>query len=166
MFNFTPCVYSQGFASGNLEDDAWAVRHFASRGIEMCVGQSFSKNFGLYGERVGALHLLVSGLPSVEQQQAITHAVQTQFVRIMRSTVSSGPAFGSRTVAIVLADPELRKQWSKDLMQMMDRIRSVRRLLYDELVRLETPGSWEHIINQVSDFHTCLVGASVDEIDA
>lgn len=51
-------AYSQGFASGNFDDDAWAIRHFASRpSMEMAVAQSFSKNFGLYGERVGALHI-------------------------------------------------------------------------------------------------------------
>lgn len=52
---------SQGFASGNLDEDAWALRHFASRGsLELAVAQSFSKNMGLYGERVGALHLLTT----------------------------------------------------------------------------------------------------------
>lgn len=38
----------QGFASGNLDNDAWAVRLFASMGMEMFIAQSFSKNFGLY----------------------------------------------------------------------------------------------------------------------
>lgn len=40
----------QGFASGDLDNDAWAVRHFAERGFEMMSSQSFSKNFGLYSE--------------------------------------------------------------------------------------------------------------------
>lgn len=40
----------QGFASGSLDRDAWAIRHFVSEGFELLVAQSFSKNFGLYSE--------------------------------------------------------------------------------------------------------------------
>lgn len=40
----------QGFASGSLDKDAWAVRHFVSMGFELFCAQSFSKNFGLYSE--------------------------------------------------------------------------------------------------------------------
>lgn len=40
----------QGFASGDLDADAWSVRYFADRGFEMMGTQSFSKNFGLYSE--------------------------------------------------------------------------------------------------------------------
>lgn len=47
-FPFFDCAY-QGFASGSLDQDAWAVRYFVERGFEMFVCQSFAKNFGLYG---------------------------------------------------------------------------------------------------------------------
>lgn len=40
----------QGFASGSLDKDAWAIRYFVSEGFELFVAQSFSKNFGLYSE--------------------------------------------------------------------------------------------------------------------
>ena len=40
----------QGFVTGDPQEDAWAVRHFVSQGIEVLVGQSFAKNFGLYSE--------------------------------------------------------------------------------------------------------------------
>lgn len=49
LFVFFDSAY-QGFASGNLEKDAWAVRYFVSMGFEMFCAQSFSKNFGLYSE--------------------------------------------------------------------------------------------------------------------
>lgn len=49
----------QGFATGSFEKDIWPVRHFLSEGFNMFVSQSFAKNMGLYGERVGALHLVV-----------------------------------------------------------------------------------------------------------
>lgn len=49
LFAFFDSAY-QGFASGSLEKDAWAVRYFVSSGFEMFCAQSFSKNFGLYSE--------------------------------------------------------------------------------------------------------------------
>lgn len=48
-FPFFDCAY-QGFASGDLDRDAWPVRYFVSQGFEMCIAQSFAKNLGLYGE--------------------------------------------------------------------------------------------------------------------
>ena len=49
----------QGYASGDLEKDAWAVRHFVNDcGLEVFTTQSYSKNFGLYGERIGALSVV------------------------------------------------------------------------------------------------------------
>lgn len=48
-FPFFDSAY-QGFASGDVDYDAWAVRYFVSRGFELICGQSFAKNFGLYGK--------------------------------------------------------------------------------------------------------------------
>jgi aspartate/tyrosine/aromatic aminotransferase len=48
----------QGFASGDLDKDAWAIRYFIDPGFQMIVSQSFAKNMGLYGERIGALHIV------------------------------------------------------------------------------------------------------------
>ncbi|CAH0033282.1 unnamed protein product [Clonostachys rhizophaga] len=49
----------QGLGRG-LDEDAYGVRHFASLGSEMIIAQSFAKNLGLYGQRVGALHVVAS----------------------------------------------------------------------------------------------------------
>ena len=48
----------QGFATGDLEKDAWPIRYFLEQGFQMIIAQSFAKNMGLYGERVGALHFV------------------------------------------------------------------------------------------------------------
>ncbi|KAI1255180.1 hypothetical protein MGN70_003244 [Eutypa lata] len=136
----------QGFASGDPDEDAWAVRHFARRSaLEIGVAQSFSKNFGLYGERVGAFHLLTTD-PSLKP------AIQSQLVRIIRSEVSSSPSFGCRIVAAVFADDRLREQWQSDLKTMSARIKSMREALYTELQRLGTPGDWGHIVSQIGMF--------------
>jgi aspartate aminotransferase len=54
---FFDCAY-QGFASGDAEKDAAAIRLFVADGHKVCLAQSFAKNFGLYGERVGAFSVV------------------------------------------------------------------------------------------------------------
>jgi aspartate aminotransferase len=56
LFPFFDSAY-QGFASGNLEEDAWSVRYFVDRGFEMLIAQSFSKNMGLYGEKLDSAYV-------------------------------------------------------------------------------------------------------------
>ena len=43
----------QGFVLSDHDKDAFPIRMFANNGMDMCITQSFTKNFGLYGERVG-----------------------------------------------------------------------------------------------------------------
>lgn len=56
-FAFFDIAY-QGFATGSFEDDGYAIRLFAAGEIECAAAQSFAKNFGLYGERIGAAHIV------------------------------------------------------------------------------------------------------------
>lgn len=137
----------QGFASGDLEADAWAVRYFADCGLEMCVAQSFSKNFGLYGQRVGALHVVHRCHAGGEEEAGL--AILSNLCHLVRGEFSMAPRNGSDLVKEVLSNPVLRDGWIRDLKEMSDRIRSVRKQLYEELRRLDTPGSWEHIVAQV-----------------
>lgn len=53
----------------------------------------------------------------------------------MRCTWSSGPVHGAYIVEIVGNDPELKKQFLQDVKTMADRIKAMRRKLYDELKR-------------------------------
>lgn len=139
---------SLGFASGNLNEDAWAVRHFLSRGtLGLAVAQSFSKSMGLYGERVGAFYLYVSSV------EAATKA-QGQLARLQRGQISTPPTRGAKIAAIILATPSLYQEWLLDLQEMTSRIKGMRKLLRDQLVSLGTLGNWNHIQSQVG--HTFL----------
>ncbi|KAK9441904.1 aminotransferase [Metarhizium brunneum] len=139
-------LFPQGFASGDLAEDAWAVRHFLERDtLEMAVAQSFSKNMGLYGERVGALHLLCR--TSMAADKAKGH-----LSRFQRGQISQPPTTGARLAATILSDPELFQEWLLDLREMSGRIRQMRRALHDELVALGTPGRWDHVISQIGMF--------------
>jgi Aspartate/tyrosine/aromatic aminotransferase len=145
----------QGFASGSVEEDAWAVRYFFNNkpDMEMCVAQSFSKNFGLYGQRVGAFHYCTN-----RASTTIRDIVVNNLCHLIRGEFSMGPRVGCSIVKKVLTSDELTADWHQDLQVMSSRIKAMRKALYSELVRLQTPGTWEHIIQQVSylDFTICL----------
>jgi aspartate aminotransferase len=86
IFPFFDSAY-QGFASGDLDNDAWAIREFAARGMELCVAQSFSKNLGLYGQRVGAFHLVCRS-PDAARKAA------SQIFELQRGEISMPPSYG------------------------------------------------------------------------
>ncbi|KKZ64852.1 aspartate aminotransferase [[Emmonsia] crescens] len=154
IFPFFDSAY-QGFASGDLDNDAWAVREFVSRGMELCVAQSFSKNLGLYGQRVGAFHLLC-------HNEDAARRARSQLIELQRGEFSTPPSYGSRVASVILSDPANIAEWKQDLAIMSSRIKAMRHALYDELRRLGTPGNWEHIINQIGMFsYTGLTGEQI-----
>ena len=123
----------------------WALRRFVELGFEMIVCQSFAKNFGLYCERVGALHI-------VSASASIPSAVLSQLESIIRPMYSNPPAHGARIVAHVLNSPELQAEWRAELLGAMQRISRMRVLLRDALVARSTPGDWSHITRQIGMF--------------
>ncbi|CAL1704931.1 unnamed protein product [Somion occarium] len=144
-YAFFDCAY-QGFASGDLEGDAWAVREFVKRGVPLLVCQSFAKNAGLYGERVGALHVVA---PTKEAAQRI----KSQLSVLQRSEISNPPAHGARLVSLILNDQTLFDEWKRDIRTMAGRIIEMRKELFRLLSEeLKTPGNWEHIVNQIGMF--------------
>lgn len=143
----------QGFASGNADEDAWAVRYsvqqlLLTEGSDhpgLFVAQSFSKNFGLYGERVGAVHLVTP--PHVSTQGA-----RSQLVGLARAEYSNPPRFGASIVEMVLSDEELRAQWQRDLQTMSSRINKMRQELAKQLESTGTRGDWSHVESQIGMF--------------
>ncbi|CAL8101276.1 unnamed protein product [Calicophoron daubneyi] len=135
----------QGFATGDLDNDAWAVRYFASQGMEMFVAQSFSKNFGLYNERVG-------NLTFITHDPVYTAHVKSQLKILVRRSWSNPPQHGGRIVATILNNPTLCAEWKQNIITMADRVKLMRKTLYESLMALKTPGSWEHIVKQIGMF--------------
>jgi aromatic-amino-acid transaminase len=115
----------QGFADG-LEADAAVVRRFAAACPVVLVSTSFSKSLSLYGERVGALSV-VAGTPD-EATRALS-----QLKRVIRTNYSNPPTHGGQAVVTVLATPELRALWDKELGEMRERIKVMRRQLVDKI---------------------------------
>ena len=148
-FPFFDCAY-QGFASGNLDNDAWALRYFVEQGFELCVAQSFAKNFGLYGERAGAFHFVTG--PGSDASNTILR-ISSQLAILQRSEISNPPAYGARIASIVLNDAALFEEWEENLKTMSGRIIDMRKAVRTKLEELNgKPGSWKHITEQIGMF--------------
>lgn len=115
----------QGLGAG-LDEDAGPVRLFCAPGRELLVASSFSKNFGLYNERVGAL-TLVAASPDAAQKAF------SQLKIAIRTNYSNPPSHGAAVVTTILADPELRALWRREVGAMRDRINGMRELFVDTL---------------------------------
>ena len=115
----------QGFASG-LEQDAAGLRALAAKVPEFMVCSSFSKNFGLYNERTGALTVVAT-------EAAAAQAVLSHIKVVIRRNYSNPPSHGGAIVVTILDDAELTAQWNVELASMRDRINGMRRLFADTL---------------------------------
>jgi len=135
----------QGFASGSLDADAYSVRLFVGDGGECFIAQSYAKNMGLYGERVGALSIVC-------RSATVATRVESQLKLVIRPMYSSPPIHGALIVATILSDRNLNYNWTVELKNMADRIISMRHQLYDALKARGTPGDWSHIIKQIGMF--------------
>jgi len=144
-YAFFDCAY-QGFASGDLDKDAAAVRYFVEKGVPLLICQSFAKNAGLYGERVGALHVVAPTKEAADR-------VKSQLSVLQRSEISNPPTYGARIVSLILNDPGLFEEWKENIRTMAHRIIDMRNELHRILTEeLKTPGSWEHILKQIGMF--------------
>ncbi|KAI9839157.1 MAG: hypothetical protein M1819_003150 [Sarea resinae] len=148
QFPFFDCAY-QGFASGDLNNDAWAIRYFVEEGFEMCIAQSFAKNFGLYGERAGCFHFITSPDPDAENT---IKRIGSQLTVLQRSEISNPPAYGARIASTILNDPALFTEWEANLKEMSGRIMTMRKSLRTKLEEFGTPGTWNHITDQIGMF--------------
>lgn len=130
----------QGFADG-IAEDAVGLKAFVRPGAELIVCSSFSKNFGLYCERVGALTVV-----AVDKKGADT--VQSQVKACIRANYSNPPAHGAELVTTVLGEPALRREWEGEVTQMRDRINGMRQLLVKTLKAKGVPGDYSFITRQ------------------
>ncbi len=117
----------QGLGEG-LAEDAFGIRLFCAELPEVAVAMSCSKNFGLYRERTGCLHLL-------SESPAAADAALSQLVRIARSIYSMPPDHGAAIVLEILQSAPLREQWSEELGSMRKRINRLRGELVKQLAR-------------------------------
>merc|ERR1712098_141799 len=145
----------QGFASGDVDKDAFALRYFIDDGHDVLLAQSFAKNMGLYGLRAGAFTVVCT-----DKEEA--SRVESQIKIIVRPLYSNPPRHGARIAAEVMTNPELRAMWLGDVKGMADRIISMRTRLRDGLAREGSTKNWSHITDQIGMF--CFTGMTPEQV--
>lgn len=144
-----------GFGSG-FEQDSYSVRLFAKLQIEMFIAVSFSKNFGLYHDRVGALFFF----------SPMTHLVKKVGSNIkfnIRCTYSNPPAHGAKIVSVILNDPLLCSEWKSELEGVRNRIHEMRLRLLDNLQNKVNGIDFNFLKNQRGMFSFC--GLSSQQVE-
>lgn len=130
----------QGFGE-DLDNDAYAIRKAVSMNLPLFVSNSFSKNLSFYGERVGGLSIVC---PNKEEAALVFG--QLKFT--VRRIYSSPPAHGAFITAAVMDSEELFAVWQQEVNEMRDRIRQMRRKLYDALTAKLPGKDFSYFIKQ------------------
>jgi aspartate aminotransferase len=146
----------QGFGS-SLDQDAAAVRMVVERVPEALIAVSFSKNLGLYRERVGALIV-------ISENAARADATQSHMLHIARSIYSMPPDHGAAIAACIFADSALKQSWIAELAAMRGRIEEMRSLLAARLRAVTKDAAFDFIEGQRGMFS--LLGVSSEVVDA
>jgi aspartate aminotransferase len=144
-----------GFAS-SLDDDAAAVRMVAERVPEALIAVSFSKNLGLYRERVGALIV-------VSENETRAAAVLSHALQMARGMYSMPPDHGAAIAARIFLDPPLKREWLRELESMRTRIQDMRALLARRLKSVTGDGCFDFIAAQRGMFS--LLGVSPQAVE-
>lgn len=130
----------QGFGDG-VDEDRFAVEQFATAGIDFLVASSFSKNFGLYNERTGAITVVTPS--GAEASVAMSH-----LKTVVRTNYSNPPAHGGLIATMILDTPELHAMWLEELAGMRDRIVNMRKSLVAGLAAQGVDGDFSFIEKQ------------------
>jgi len=148
----------QGFASGDLKKDAFALDLFSKEWDRIMLFQSFAKNFGIYGQRAGCLSIVTGSKKE-------TDVVMSRIKQIARPIYSNPPIHGARLVDIVLSSPELTSEWHSELKIMSGRMQDMRKGLVENLKARGSQHNWKHITDQIGMFaYTGLTKEMVEDL--
>ena len=124
----------------------------------MLICSSFSKNFGLYSERTGAMTLVAGSEEAA--QTALSHAKIC-----VRTNYSNPPEHGGAIVTAVLSDDQLRAEWEVELARMRDRINGMQQLFADTMKAKNASRDFSFITRQRGIFSfSGLTAVQVDEL--
>jgi aromatic-amino-acid transaminase len=154
LIPFVDMAY-QGFGNG-IEEDAAPIRKMVAADLPILVSSSFSKNFSLYGERVGGLSILCDDAGTAGR-------VLGQLKSTVRKVYSSPALFGAQVVSTVLSTQELAKQWRGEADEMRTRIKAMRGTLREVLRERLPDMNADYLTQQQGMFsYTGLTAAEVD----
>lgn len=143
LIPYVDCAY-QGLGKG-MEEDVAGLRHIAAHVPEILIASSFSKNFGLYRERVGALTMIAR---TPDERDKVFGAANV----VIRPNYSMPPSHGARVVATVFSDPAMKADWAEELEVMRNRIAEVRQQLHDKLKDRQVQQNLAFVTDQTGMF--------------
>jgi aspartate aminotransferase len=145
----------QGFATGDADKDAGAIRKLTADGQTLFLAQSYAKNFGLYGERIGALSAVCEDADEAAR-------VESQLKGLIRPMYSNPPIHGAHIVSTILGDEQLSAQWYAECKGMAERIIGMRTTLKAALIATGSTTNWDHVTDQIGMF--CFSGLTTDQV--
>jgi aspartate aminotransferase len=153
---FTPFIdlAYQGLGDG-LVEDVYGLRLLAGKLPELVIASSYSKNFGLYRERTGAVTVIT-------ENATTTEAANSQIVATAREIYSVPPAHGAALVAMILDDAALKQEWDAELTEMRDRINGLRSQLVSKLRARGVDRDFSFIQNEKGMFS--FLGLNPDQV--
>ncbi|KAF0993122.1 hypothetical protein HZS_4856, partial [Henneguya salminicola] len=134
-----------GFITGDPYKDFYPVRMLISKNIEFFATISFSKCLGLYSERIGCL---IYRTNSIKVSQRIFKKAE----EIISAEYMCPPKHGAELVSEIISNPNLIKEWKKELKMIVERLKQIRKDLYSLIKSYKIPGDWSRIINQQGFF--------------
>ena len=134
----------QGFGHG-LSEDAESIKTMLRYNDEAIICNSFSKNFGLYGERVGAVSFVAGNCNAAT-------AVQSQLKKLVRCNYSNPPRHGGSIVATILGCSDLTQKWEFELANMRNRIRALREQFVTTMKNTGKGHDFTFLLNQSGMF--------------
>ncbi|MBN1400655.1 MAG: aspartate/tyrosine/aromatic aminotransferase [Anaerolineae bacterium] len=146
----------QGLADG-LREDAAGIEELCRPDSELLIASSFSKNFGLYNERVGALTVVTASQEAAE-------AVASHVKKCIRANYSNPPAHGGAIVSTVLSDPDLAAEWEGEVATMRERINGMRQQFVETLTAKGVARDFSFIARQRGMFS--YTGLTPDQVRA
>lgn len=144
----------QGFGEG-IEEDALVIRLFVKQSIECVVVSSYSKNFGLYSERVGALFV-------VTQSETSAKHVLSKLKIFARTSYSNPPRHGAAIVGHILSNGDLKKEWMREVDEMRHRLDSLRKEFVRALDAGQKKRDFSYLLNRVGMF--CYLGLEKEKV--
>ena len=145
----------QGFGDG-FEEDVFAIRELAAANVSFLLANSFAKNFSIYAERCGGLSVVC---PDTKQAEFVLG--QLKFT--VRRNYSSPPLHGASVISTVLNDPALKAEWQGEVAQMRERIKAMRKKLFDTLSAAAPGRDFSYLITQRGMFSYS--GLSPEQVD-
>ena len=145
----------QGLGDG-VEEDRAGLLILTQKLKQMFICSSFSKNFGLYRERTGALTIVAD---DAEQAGVVMSQVKLR----IRYNYSNPPSHGGQIVATVLNDPELKAKWLEEVAGIRNRINEMRHLFVNTLKDKGVTQDFSTIIEQRGMFS--FSGLTKDQVE-